>query len=105
MTPASDTRRVLLRCENLSVVRGKRPVVSDVSVELREGEIVALLGPNGAGKSTLLDALAGALPAASGPTGRARRSARSAPSTWPGGRPQPSPAASVAGCTWHERSR
>ena len=66
MTPASDTRRVLLRCENLSVVRGKRPVVSDVSVELREGEIVALLGPNGAGKSTLLDALAGALPAESG---------------------------------------
>ena len=66
MTDASDARRVLLRCENLSVLRGKRTVVSDVTAELREGEIVALLGPNGAGKSTLLDALAGALPAARG---------------------------------------
>ncbi len=66
MTDGGDARRVLLRCENLSVLRGKRAVVSDVSAELREGEIVALLGPNGAGKSTLLDALAGALPAASG---------------------------------------
>ena len=58
--------KVLLRCEQLSVRRGKREVVSDVSVDLRAGEIVALLGPNGAGKSTLLDALAGALPAAEG---------------------------------------
>jgi ABC-type sulfate/molybdate transport systems ATPase subunit len=66
VTGASDAGQVLLRCEHLSVQRAKRTVVSDVTTELRAGEIVALLGPNGAGKSTLLDALAGALPASEG---------------------------------------
>jgi ABC-type sulfate/molybdate transport systems ATPase subunit len=56
----------LLECRNLSVARGNRTIVDDVSLELQPGEVVALLGPNGAGKSTLLDCLAGALPPASG---------------------------------------
>lgn len=66
MTEEPSSGRVLLRCEHLSVRRDQREVVRDVDVALRVGELVALLGPNGAGKSTLLDALAGALPAASG---------------------------------------
>jgi ABC-type sulfate/molybdate transport systems ATPase subunit len=66
VSPSADDARVMLRCEHLSVTRGRREVVRDVTAELRAGEIVALLGPNGAGKSTLLDALAGALPAAAG---------------------------------------
>jgi ABC-type sulfate/molybdate transport systems ATPase subunit len=56
----------LLRATQLRVLRGRREVVHDVSLELRAGEIVALLGPNGAGKSTLLDALAGAVEPAEG---------------------------------------
>ncbi len=42
----------VLRCENLSKIYGKRKVVDQVSIEIKQGEIVGLLGPNGAGKTT-----------------------------------------------------
>jgi ABC-type multidrug transport system ATPase subunit len=58
--------RTVLRCQGVTVLRGKREAVRDVAFELRAGELVALLGPNGAGKSTLLDALCGAVPLAGG---------------------------------------
>src|SRR5438132_12479032 len=41
-----------LVAEHLVKVYKKRKVVRDVSVEIRQGEIVGLLGPNGAGKTT-----------------------------------------------------
>ena len=41
-----------IRAENLIKRYNKRTVVNDVSLELKEGEIVGLLGPNGAGKTT-----------------------------------------------------
>ncbi|MDH3649601.1 MAG: LPS export ABC transporter ATP-binding protein [Saprospiraceae bacterium] len=41
-----------LRAENLSKFYGRRKVVSEVSINVNQGEIVGLLGPNGAGKTT-----------------------------------------------------
>jgi len=44
--------RLTLRTENLVKKYGKRTVVSHVSINVKQGEIVGLLGPNGAGKTT-----------------------------------------------------
>ncbi|HVE81316.1 MAG TPA: ABC transporter ATP-binding protein [Myxococcales bacterium] len=51
-----------LSVEALSVRRGGRAVLRDVSFSVSRGEIVAVIGPNGAGKSTLLEAILGELP-------------------------------------------
>ncbi|MCU0373286.1 MAG: ATP-binding protein, partial [Ignavibacteria bacterium] len=42
----------VLKALNLSKEYRKRRVVDNVSVEVKQGEIVGLLGPNGAGKTT-----------------------------------------------------
>jgi len=41
-----------LRAEHLIKIYKSRKVVNDISVEVKQGEIVGLLGPNGAGKTT-----------------------------------------------------
>lgn len=43
---------MILRAEHLFKKYKSRMVVNDISVEVRQGEIVGLLGPNGAGKTT-----------------------------------------------------
>ena len=49
----------VLRAEGLSKAYRGRRVVNDVSVQVRQGEIVGLLGPNGAGKTTTFYMLVG----------------------------------------------
>jgi branched-chain amino acid transport system ATP-binding protein len=51
----------LLRLRGLSVQRGGRAVVRDVSIDIPAAEVTALLGPNGAGKSSLVLAVGGVL--------------------------------------------
>ena len=41
-----------LRSENLVKIYRKRRVVNEVSIQVKQGEVVGLLGPNGAGKTT-----------------------------------------------------
>jgi energy-coupling factor transport system ATP-binding protein len=47
------------RVKGLTAAYGPIPALADVSLDLREGEVVALMGRNGAGKSTLLHHLVG----------------------------------------------
>jgi len=55
-----------IEIRELTVSRGGRPVVRNVSLSIEPGQITALLGPNGAGKSSLVLALAGTLKPDSG---------------------------------------
>jgi len=48
----TDKSPAVLSSKNLVKIYGKRRVVDQVSVNVKQGEIVGLLGPNGAGKTT-----------------------------------------------------
>ncbi|MDR2853915.1 MAG: LPS export ABC transporter ATP-binding protein [Prevotellaceae bacterium] len=61
-----ENERMVLRTEHLYKKYGKRTVVSDVSINVRQGEIVGLLGPNGAGKTTTFYITTGLVTANSG---------------------------------------
>lgn len=61
----SATEKVLT-VESLSVGYGGLPIVQDISMFARGGQITVLVGLNGAGKSTMLKAIAGVLKPSSG---------------------------------------
>ena len=59
MHPTRRIGDVLLKVEDVSLSFGGVSALSDVSLEVRSGEICAIIGPNGAGKSSLLNVLNG----------------------------------------------
>ncbi len=58
--------RPLLSAQRVSVRSGERALLDNISLDLREGEIVTVIGPNGAGKTTLLKTLLGFIAPSSG---------------------------------------
>ena len=56
---AAVERNELLAVENVSLSFGGVKAISDISFDIRDGEIRALIGPNGAGKTSLLNVING----------------------------------------------
>jgi ABC-type branched-subunit amino acid transport system ATPase component len=50
---------IALAAQGITAGYSEIPIVSDVDLEVRHGQVVAVVGPNGAGKSTLLKAILG----------------------------------------------
>ena len=48
-----------LEVNNLSSFYKKKKILNDISINVKEGEIVGLLGPNGAGKTTCFQCITG----------------------------------------------
>src|SRR6202161_1019597 len=51
----------VLELRDITIQRGGRPVVRDVTIPVPAGEVTAVLGPNGAGKSSMVLAVGGVL--------------------------------------------
>jgi len=56
----------MLEVKNLNVSYGVTPILRDVSLSVKQGEVIALLGSNGAGKTTLVNTMMGMLKPVSG---------------------------------------
>jgi NitT/TauT family transport system ATP-binding protein len=65
LTPIAEPD-TLVAVDNLRHLYDRGVVLDDISIRLRDGEIVALLGRSGCGKSTLLRIIAGLMPATGG---------------------------------------
>lgn len=49
----------VLKCENLCKKFGKKQILKNVSLELKQGDILGFIGPNGAGKTTTIKLILG----------------------------------------------
>lgn len=57
--PPSTQAGCLVSLSNVFIKLGSKQVLSELNLELHQGEIVTVIGPNGAGKSTLVKAVLG----------------------------------------------
>ena len=64
--PEAATKYVCLEAQSLNKMYGRQNVVSGVSLEVKQGEVVGLLGPNGAGKTTTFYMMVGFIRPSSG---------------------------------------
>lgn len=64
--PPVNAENAVLSLRNVSVGYTDTPIVRDVSLDIRPGQVTTIIGPNGCGKSTLLRAVAGILPVQQG---------------------------------------
>ncbi|UTC98550.1 ABC transporter ATP-binding protein [Treponema denticola] len=56
----------MLRIEDLSLSYGDKPVVQNLSLRVKKGQVVSIIGPNASGKSTILKSIAGIIKPVSG---------------------------------------
>ena len=56
----------MLQVDQLQCRYGKVAAVRDLSIDVRQGELVVLIGANGAGKTTTLKAISGLMTPAAG---------------------------------------
>lgn len=56
----------MLRIEDLNLSYGDKPVVQNLNLRVKKGQVVSIIGPNASGKSTILKSIAGIIKPVSG---------------------------------------
>ncbi len=54
MNDVKKSTEVVIHIDNVDFSYGKKPLLKEVSLKVKEGEVLAVVGPNGGGKTTLL---------------------------------------------------
>lgn len=56
----------LISVQNLSVYYDRKPVLSDISFDVEQGDYICIVGENGSGKTTLMKGILGLIPIKNG---------------------------------------